>query len=135
MPDRARRPARRPRRDAPPRRAPTARKGRLSPGRDLRLCLTSVPAPHARRLAQLLVGARVAACVSVLAGAESVYRWKGKVERAAEALLLVKASAKSLPGCIALLSEAHPYEVPEIVVVTPTLVGAAYVAWVQAETR
>lgn len=109
-------------------------KGRLGPGADLRLCLTSVPSRHAARLADLLVTARVAACVSILPGVVSVYRWKGKFERAREVLLLVKTSATAAKRCAALLAAAHPYDVPEILVAIPEQAAEAYAAWLRAET-
>ncbi len=123
-----------PRPDRPPRRAASAdRKARLARGRGLRVCLSSAPPRDAARIARLLLARRVAACVSVVPGVASTYRWKGKIESAREVLLVVKTTAAALSRCVALLASAHPYEVPEILVGTPQQASAAYAAWAHTE--
>lgn len=89
---------------------------------------------QALALADLIVRSRLAACVQLLP-IRSVYRWKGKVERASEYLLLAKTRA-SLAGKLVLRIKAHhAYDVPEILV-TPVLKGhPPYLAWVKAETE
>lgn len=114
--------------------AAVARRGRPSRRSRLRVCLTSVPARDAARIARLLVDRRVAACVTAVPGATSTYRWKGEVERSRETLLLVKTTATALSRCRTLLAEAHPYDVPEILVGVPFRAGAAYEAWAHTET-
>ncbi len=97
--------------------------------------LCTAPSEAAESLASKLVEERVAACVNVLPGVMSVYRWKGAVERAGEALLVVKTSGDALSALVARLRALHPYEVPEIVAIEPAHVDAAYAAWVDAETK
>lgn len=101
----------------------------------LRIVWTTVPPRHAARVARALVEARVAACVQVVPGVRSVYRWKGEFRRDAEALLVIKATRGSLPRCLDLLDAVHPYDVPEVVVVTPGQVSGAYDRWARGETR
>lgn len=119
----------------PPRRAARSdRRSRLARGSGVRLCLSSAPPRAAARLARLLLAHRLAACVSVVPGVRSTYRWKGRVEQGKEVLLVVKTTAALVPRCVALLASEHPYEVPEILVAAPDRVSAAYAAWVHAET-
>ena len=125
----AARPPRPPRSAAPP-----ARKGRLVRGARIRLVVSTAPAKQAARLAKRLLDARVAACVSIVSGVASTYRWKGRVERAREALLLIKTTAALLQRCVSVLAAEHPYEVPEILVGAPGRVASAYAEWIQAET-
>lgn len=77
---------------------------------------------------------RLAACVNILAPCESVYRWEGAVERAAETPLLMKTTRGQLPALTAAARAAHPFEVPEIVAL-PVIGGLQeYLEWVGTET-
>jgi periplasmic divalent cation tolerance protein len=98
------------------------------------LC-TAGSRPEAERLADALVGERLAACVNLIGPITSVYRWRGAVEHAEEVLLLVK-TRQTRAGAVAKRIRAlHSYEVPEVIVV-PIVSGAAdYLAWIAAETR
>lgn len=86
-------------------------------------------------MAESLVHERLAACVSVMPGVRSVYRWEGRVERADEALLLVKTGAGRVPALVERLQALHPYELPEILAVEAAGGLPAYLAWVAAQTR
>jgi periplasmic divalent cation tolerance protein len=97
------------------------------------LCTAPVEAAHS--LASTLVADRVAACVSVIGGVSSVYRWEGEVERAGESLLVMKTSDATVGALTARIAQIHPYSVPEIVVVDVAHANSAYAAWVDAETR
>lgn len=99
-----------------------------------RLVISTAPdAERARALARALVEARLAACVNLLPGATSVYRWQGALEESAEVLLLIKTSAARLAELERVFARLHPYEVPEFVVLDPLHVAPAYLAWLQAE--
>ncbi len=89
----------------------------------------------AQRIARSLVEERLAACVNLLPGCRSIYRWQGAIEDAQEIMLLVKTSRRRHAACQQRLKELHPYEVPEIVTVAPDAVWPAYANWVLAETR
>ena len=89
----------------------------------------------AQRLARILVGERLAACVSLLPGAVSTYRWQGRVEQAEEVQLLVKTCADRLDALTAAITHLHPYEVPEILALTPSAGLPAYLDWIRAQTR
>jgi periplasmic divalent cation tolerance protein len=89
----------------------------------------------AERLANALVEARLAACVQVLPGVASVYRWQGAIERADEVLLLAKTWDDRLDALVATLRARHPYEVPEIMAVPAAGGLVAYLDWVREQTR
>jgi len=90
---------------------------------------------EAERLARLLVDGRLAACVNIVPGVRSVYRWQGKVESAEECLLLIKSSRPLFEQLRAELEKAHNYEVPEVLAV-PILGGAApYLDWLQSNLQ
>ena len=103
-------------------------------GSEPRVVLITAPEGEAsRELARALVARRLAACVNVLAGATSVYRWEGAVEAEPEGLLIAKTTAAMVPRIEDFLREGHPYEVPECVSLAPASVEARYLAWLRAE--
>jgi periplasmic divalent cation tolerance protein len=90
---------------------------------------------EAERLARLLVDGRLAACVSIVPGVRSVYRWQGKVESAEECLLLIKSSRPLFEQLRDALQKAHTYEVPEVLAL-PVVAGAApYLDWLQSNLQ
>lgn len=101
----------------------------------LLLCLTTCPDPDsAGRLARALVDERLAACVSVLPGVQSTYRWQGALEQADECLLLIKTTRERYPALQSRLPALHPYELPELVAVESSAALPAYLHWVAAAT-
>lgn len=96
------------------------------------LILTTMPDDdRADALARTLVDERLAACVNVHGPMASTYRWKGRVEREAERQLVIKTTAERRAAVEARLRELHPYELPEIVVLTAAA-SKAYADWVAA---
>jgi periplasmic divalent cation tolerance protein len=88
---------------------------------------------EAAKLARALVEARVAACVTLVPGARSVYRWQGAVESAAECLLIIKSSRSLFDRLRSALEQAHAYDVPEVLAV-PVVAGAPnYMNWLEAQ--
>jgi periplasmic divalent cation tolerance protein len=83
----------------------------------------------------MLVNKRLAACVQILPGMESVYRWEGKVERQREVLLLAKTLHSKFAELEAEVSALHSYETPEIVAVTLVAGSAAYLEWLSASVK
>lgn len=88
----------------------------------------------AREIGTALVESQLAACVNLLPGIESIYRWQGKVETGSEVLALFKTTADTLPAFATRLAALHPYEVPEIVAVRPEHVALPYARWVAEST-
>lgn len=100
------------------------------------VCFCTCPdAASAERLAEALVGERLAACVNVLPGVRSVYRWQGSIERADEVVLLIKTTHDRLDALAARVRALHPYELPELVAVEAAGGLPDYLAWVAAESR
>ncbi len=106
--------------------------GRNAP---LRVVLVTAPSRRARSLARRLVERRVAACANVVPGVKSIYRWQGKVEEAAESLLILKTTTSKVKQLEKAVVELHPYDVPEVVVLPVEHSLAAYADWVNEETR
>jgi len=99
------------------------------------LVFTNLPDRDAAlALARALVGRRLAACVNVLAGCSSVYRWQGDIEEAGEVPVLVKTRATRYAEVEAAIRELHPYELPEIVAVPIVRGLPEYLDWVAEET-
>lgn len=99
------------------------------------LVLTTLPEREAAlKLARALVDKRLAACVNILSGCTSVYRWQDNVEHAEEVPLLIKTRAGRYAELEAAIRSLHPYELPEIIAV-PVVQGLAdYLGWVAEET-
>lgn len=91
-------------------------------------------AASAQQAASQLVEMRLAACVNILPGVTSVYRWQGKVEQANEVLLIVKTTQAAYSQLESALKACHPYELPEILAVAPDTGLPDYLNWVTAET-
>ncbi len=101
---------------------------------DVLLVLCTFPDPaKARQIGTLLVERQLAACANLVPAVESIYRWQGKVESAAETLAIFKTTAAAWPSFRDALAEAHPYDVPEIVAVKPADVADSYATWVRGE--
>ena len=100
------------------------------------LVLTNLPdRASAERLADQLIGQRLAACVNILAPCRSVYRWKDAVQHDEEHPMLIKTSAERYPALEQALRQGHPYELPEIIAVPIEQGLPAYLDWVAAETK
>ena len=98
------------------------------------LVVTTLPGRDAAlAIGRRLVESRVAACVQLVDGLVSIYRWHGAIEESAECQLVAKTAPERVDALIAALRDGHPYELPEIVVLDGTA-SAAYAAWVRAET-
>jgi periplasmic divalent cation tolerance protein len=90
---------------------------------------------EAERIAGRLVEERLAACVTVVPGARSFYRWQGAVESSNEWLLIMKTTREQFPGLAAALEKAHSYEVPEIIAL-PIVEGSAnYLNWIEGSVH
>ncbi len=77
----------------------------------------------ARQIGTLLVERQLAACINLLPAVESIYRWQGNVETAAEVLAIFKTAAVTFPAFQRALSDVHPYKVPEIIASAPQVSG------------
>ena len=85
---------------------------------------------EARRIGRSLVKKKLAACANILAGVESIYRWKGKVERAREVLVVMKTTAARLRELEREVKRVHGYEVPEFIALPIVAGSQEYLEWV-----
>jgi periplasmic divalent cation tolerance protein len=95
----------------------------------LRVVLCNCPPDAAEAIARALVESSHAACVNLIPGVRSFYRWQDKLCDDGETTLLIKTSEARLPALQALLIALHPYEVPEIIALQPTHVLDSYARW------
>ena len=99
------------------------------------LILSTLPDhDSAVRVAQALVSARLAACVSIGAPVDSIYHWRGKVETAKEVPVAIKTCHERYVEVENAIRAAHPYELPEIVAVPITDGYKPYLDWIDTET-
>jgi len=100
------------------------------PGEPYLVFSTAPDAETAHRIATHLVEFRLAACVNILSGIESVYRWKDAVQHDNELLLIVKTTRAAYPALQEAIVGLHPYELPEVVAVAPVAGLPAYLNWI-----
>jgi periplasmic divalent cation tolerance protein len=104
-------------------------------GRYRIVLVTCASITEARRIGRSAVEKRLAACANIVAGVDSIYRWKGKVERAREVLVVMKTSAGCLQELEREVKRMHSYEVPEFVV-APIVAGSReYLQWIGENVR
>jgi len=96
--------------------------------------MTAANGEEATRLADLLIGAHLAACVQILPEMESVYRWQGAIERQTEVLLLAKTTRRRFADLEREVRALHSYDVPEIVALPIVAGSAPYLRWLGEET-
>jgi len=121
-----------------PKRAQQARADRqpAEGARGPRVVLITAPAGEpALALARGLIERRLAACVNLIGGVTSVYRWEGALAEDPETLCVAKTTADRVPEIERWLAANHPYDVPECVALAPASVEARYLEWLAAETR
>jgi periplasmic divalent cation tolerance protein len=88
----------------------------------------------ARRMAHTLTEEQLVACVNIIPGVESVYRWKGKIENAEEVVLIAKTVDSNVKKTIQRIKKIHTYDVPDIIVI-PVIGGLKdYLDYVNLET-
>lgn len=90
---------------------------------------------EAHKIADALVRGGKAACVNIVPKANSLFRWRGKVEEAEESLLLVKTRAELFSEVVRVVKEIHSYEVPEIIALPVVDGDPDYLAWITKETE
>jgi periplasmic divalent cation tolerance protein len=96
------------------------------------LC-TASSAQEAEKIARTLVDARLAACVNVVPGMRSFYRWKEKIEDAGEWLLVIKSSRGRFEALRTALEKLHSYEVPEVIALSVIDGAKNYLNWMDGE--
>lgn len=97
--------------------------------------LTAANGEEATRLADLLVGAHLAACVQILPEMESVYRWQGQIERQSEILLIAKTTRGKFAEFEREVRALHSYETPEIIAVPIVIGSQPYLHWLSESLK
>lgn len=95
-----------------------------------------ITAPRGRKadaLAKGLVTARLAACVNIISGVVSHYRWKGRLRREGECLLVVKTAKSELPALKRWIAANHPYTTPEVLALKVDDGSKPYLQWLAGE--
>jgi periplasmic divalent cation tolerance protein len=96
--------------------------------------LTMPDVERATALARTLVGEGLAACVNVVPGVRSIYRWEGRIQEDDEVLCLIKTRPAIFDRVRGRILELHPYDVPEILAFSVDEGSPAYLDWVRAAT-
>ena len=95
------------------------------------VALSTAPSVEvAAEIARALVGERLAACVNIVPGVRSIYRWRGAISDDAEVLCVIKTRADRVDALRARLVQLHPYDVPELVVLSVADGHAPYLSWI-----
>ncbi len=88
----------------------------------------------AKNIASKLVSARLVACVNIVAGVTSIYRWKGRVQEDPEVLVVAKTRTDLVERVTEMIVDNHPYELPEVIALPVTGGSGEYLRWVASET-
>ena len=92
--------------------------------------ITTISMAEAQVIGRALVEGRVAACVNIVPGLRSLFRWQGTIEEQEETLMLVKSRSEYLPSILDTVKRLHSYTVPEVIAL-PILAGSSdYLAWI-----
>ena len=92
-------------------------------------------AVEAEKAGRALIERALAACVNILPGMISLYRWEGAIERGEEAVMIIKTRASLAEAVSAAVKELHPYATPAILVIPLESVDNDYLNWILAETE
>ena len=97
------------------------------------LYVTAPDLKTAQKLAETLVAGKLAACVNILPGMQSIYEWQGKIEQADEVVMIVKTTVAAAPAARETIIKAHPYETPCIAAlpVNAPLSAEAFLKWIE----
>lgn len=99
----------------------------------IQVTTTTEKREDAERIARILVESRLAACVQIVGPIESVYRWKGQIETAAEWLCMIKSREESYGAIEQTIRSLHPYETPEIIAVAVAGGSRDYLDWLRGQ--
>jgi periplasmic divalent cation tolerance protein len=97
--------------------------------------VTTPTVEEGRKIAQILVGRKLAACVNILPEVTSIYTWQGEVCEDGEVLMIIKTRADLFDALSATVAEEHPYEVPEVIALPLTTGAVSYLNWIDEVTR
>jgi len=96
--------------------------------------VTTANAEEAARIAEVLVSERLAACVNIVPGIESIYRWEGKVTRDHESLMIIKTTGERYDDLERRIKELHSYSTPEVIALKIERGSEQYLKWLRNST-
>ncbi len=99
------------------------------------ILITAANKKEAAKIAHALLNNRVAACVNIVDGLESLFWWQGKVDKAGEALLIVTSRKEKFQKIVKLVKSVHSYEVPEIIAIPIVSGFKPYLKWIDESLR
>lgn len=100
------------------------------------IVITTLPNPQeARTLAKLLIEERLAACVQIQPSITSIYRWNNQVCEENEVVLSIKTTAQQWLAVESYIQKNHPYDLPELIALSPSQYSKAYGVWVSEEVK
>ena len=100
------------------------------------ICLVSCPSQEvATSIAKELVEQGLAACVNIVPGMQSIYRWQGSLCSSEEALLIIKSTLERQEELKSAVLSMHPYELPEFIALSPSAISEPYAEWVSAGVK
>jgi periplasmic divalent cation tolerance protein len=97
------------------------------------ILVTAGSSEEAARIADSLLARRKVACVNIVPGVSSVFRWQGNIESGQESLLVVKTRLSLLDDVVALVRQVHSYDVPEIIALPIIGGNQDYLQWIDKE--
>jgi periplasmic divalent cation tolerance protein len=97
---------------------------------DVQILVILITTPNRREAVRI----GQAACANILSPVTSIFRWKGRIEKSQEALLIMKTTSRRYAALAKTIGSMHPYEVPEIIALKVTKGLPRYIAWVHGET-
>ena len=96
--------------------------------------ITAANKREAKKIARELIKARLVACVNIIGGVTSVYRWKGRIEEGAEALLIAKTRKARVHAVIKKVKSIHSYSCPCVLSIPVRSVNRCFLQWIKEET-
>ncbi len=97
--------------------------------------MTAANKKEANKIASVLIKEKLAACVNIIEGVRSLFRWQGKIDMAQEALLVIKSRKTLMNRLIKKVKSLHSYEVPEIIALPIICGDKKYLEWLDESTK
>jgi periplasmic divalent cation tolerance protein len=97
--------------------------------------IVTIPKENSRELVDVLLKAKLCACVNIIDGVESRFWWEGKIDTAKESILIIKTDDSVFTQLEKTVKENHPYQVPEIIAINIDKINEAYLKWLVGEVK